>query len=1631
MRFKDVYGLEQFLKEYPTPVSQQKTGQVAKANSVASSTPASKSPSTTAQQPPAQPTIAKAKELDKDYEFPDEKGNVVKVVSPVGQGKNKNAVVVQNQRTKEFYTLQPDDDIALPQVDSDQLGENLDDLLDKKKRSFAKRISRKQNKLKQLIRAAKFDKQGEPIFEINFNSADVIKSALDAPIQCGFEAETVWTNMSGEEVVDLDDADADEVRDLVWNQEGQRQVDRIDEAFREWLSEYAVYDIESEVVDEMVAERREDEGYIDEFVEEHVDMDDVYGYKEDYLDKLKDTLNNMDDADDNRDELQDEIDEREEWDTNAWAREYVEQEMGYEFREWLTEDISDNGEAWDEAWNRALEKYDWFDWMRREYNSWYHLLNSHDVYVVEDEEGGIDAVASQIEDWASNGGSKTNDVRAGGYHSGESVDNTYWRVEVDPSIQGDGVKAEIISPMYNTPREMLIEMKNLFDFFEQNDVETNRSTGMHITMSLAGEKAKLNPLKLALLLGDQYVLTEFGRQYNTYTASQKNSIDTYIKRVMDEPAGQDAGLEELETIMTRGISHNKYSSINFKNDNNESGNKLIEFRIAGGNDYHKAYDKLAKAVVRYGATLQAAYDPAAYRKDYLKAIVKTIETAKGGVTKKELDSLPGQQIPDTDFADVVAELIQPGMKLDALENVATIEQALSGGPAHDPYEAKKAFMWIMQTILSGLASGRAKTKRTSHIVRTIRAEQNRHGVSNSDIMKQLYQHYKSFRSSLPVEDLMKKAATALEAITMRPAEPPQFKAVIKYSPSKDQVLLMPKAKFDLIMDEKAVELSEKDFKIVSLDDLGHVLRAKIGNFPEHYPDPEKLIALFKKKYGIEPGNPGEAKPHEWINVGPAGTRAAEAYGIEIIKESKTSTVFDRFDKLPLQEQLKLLAKVDKQKLDEAWSKKYKRSINCDNPKGFSQKAHCAGKKKNETIEAEQDMAALLTAYGTPKKKKKKKTTEADQVKAKEPKPKAKGGRKEHPYKGRLVGEGVKSFDELHRWRVTFNNGKSKVVRAKSSSKARDIAPPSADWRIIGIRKIEDLGPASDAKRIKEGAVPETSLPEEYKKIMSKPLLGSDLRGQMEAYQLVPDPKMVKAFRVSIAEAGKDVDLRSVFKSFAQAKLHPSAKKAIGLNESRGVTARQPGETYINAQDPEDVLTIKDIQVFPPEADKYDSYEELEAALADALPDNEEVVLDNQPNKGTMAAIVATVSDIEGNPQHWIRYIKQIPAAGVMGLWKTLRGYRYSKGAEKESIPLKPTDILPVDKFMTGEQLATNIVQGATTQFKDTQYASLIDVMTEAVDRAQNNSQEPIAGAAPYENVLAKYGGEYLGPLALIQGGNTEGDTQQMLDAYGLTTLQGSQILFPGDTGFELVDSLIKAPDGQRIGLSSKIHKGGGAASSLKGVAAQLTPEMESEYPEAAEIVKLLGTSSAVEGPLKVAKLLGVLDNNDIKAILDLGKASTNPDDITSDKVRQLVDNQGVADMNDPSYRTLYHALAAVVNAIIPIVNSRDDFVDVMKAALNNNNFIQLTTNSKRVGDGVSLSYYTKFPAVFEGAPQLYNKSYFATGQKGRLGFKMKKGSAAPAPAASPAVTAPPKVRPSDLANMEPSKNIGDVGRDEV
>jgi hypothetical protein len=63
---------------------------------------------------------------------------------------------------------------------------------------------------------------------------------------------------------------------------------------------------------------------------------------------------------------------------------------------------------------------------------------------------------------------------------------------------------------------------------------------------------------------------------------------------------------------------------------------------------------------------------------------------------------------------------------------------------------------------------------------------------------------------------------------------------------------------------------------------------------------------------------------------------------EFEKKMNSPEVMDQMKRMAQKES------IEEDQLDEKWTKKYKDSINCSNPKGFSQKAHCAGKQKNES-----------------------------------------------------------------------------------------------------------------------------------------------------------------------------------------------------------------------------------------------------------------------------------------------------------------------------------------------------------------------------------------------------------------------------------------------------------------------------------------------------------------------------------------------------------------------------------------------------------------------------------------------------------------------------------------------------------
>jgi hypothetical protein len=444
-----------------------------------------------------------------------------------------------------------------------------------------------------------------------------------------------------------------------------------------------------------------------------------------------------------------------------------------------------------------------------------------------------------------------------------------------------------------------------------------------------------------------------------------------------------------------------------------------------------------------------------------------------------------------------------------------------------------------------------------------------------------------------------------------------------------------------------------------------------------------------------------------------------------------------------------------------------------------------------------------------------------------------------------------------------------------------------------------------------------------------------------------------------------------------------------IAESRGVTARAAGDTYVNATNKNDVLTIVDVTAIPTEKPAYANTEELDQSLSAAIPANSKIVYDNNKTSATRAALIATVTNTQNQPEYHVRYIQEIPPAGIHGLWKTIKGYNYSKGVERESLPIKPADILADENYRSATELASTIIAGVNKNTTDQQLVSAIE---DAVNMALAGSPGPIKDAAPYFNVLQKYAGEYLGPIGLISGGFTGGDTEKMMQQLGINTLVGSRVKFPQDKAQKLIDSIMQTPDGTEIQVSSKISTGGGAASSLLGVAEQIDDNIQQKYPVATSIIRSFAEKDQVNGPLSVALQLGIINQQDLQALASLDRGSKNVSDLGTENLQKIVNNQGVR-LDTPEkqagYRVFFHVMNAIVNLVVERLNRDNTFVSALQAALNNNQYVQIVTKGRVAGNDIFLDYYTKFPAVFSGKPQLYNKTYMSTGIKGRLGFKLK------------------------------------------
>lgn len=213
-----------------------------------------------------------------------------------------------------------------------------------------------------------------------------------------------------------------------------------------------------------------------------------------------------------------------------------------------------------------------------------------------------------------------------GYHTVSRQPGS-WVLEPDSSIktpddtQYGGL--ELITPSPPFPiAESLEWMDRVFEWAREYGCITNKSTGFHISVSLAGQTTEnIDWIKLVLFLGDQHVLELFHRQANSFTVSAIKRWQEQVRTNPDFPsaAALDAMKKGLMTLAGQLVgrpSQDKYTSVNVKTN-------YVEFRSAGGN-YLANQQQIKNTMLRYVRALVIAADPQAEKKEYATKLYKLL-----------------------------------------------------------------------------------------------------------------------------------------------------------------------------------------------------------------------------------------------------------------------------------------------------------------------------------------------------------------------------------------------------------------------------------------------------------------------------------------------------------------------------------------------------------------------------------------------------------------------------------------------------------------------------------------------------------------------------------------------------------------------------------------------------------------------------------------------------------------------------------------------------------------------------------------------------------------------------------------------------------------------------------------------
>lgn len=338
---------------------------------------------------------------------------------------------------------------------------------------------------------------------------------------------------------------------------------------------------------------------------------------------------------------------------DSWFEDQKESWVDYNYHRFENKTIEDDEERERDA--RLTAKTEYYeendsvsgdytikDWCDQEFNS--DLKNLFDEFGISPKYGWED----------ENGG----EFRMSGYENGSALEYSAdifsreishtivgdpsfggyknWGVVEDSSIapnDDDYYGVELVSPPMK-PSVALKKLEDVFGTMRDKQFETDSTCGLHVGISIPDMKDKIDPLKLMLFMGEDYILDVFARRGNHFTEPLFIDALDRVKRLGRIENMPKRFIKELDLELKRA---GKYKTANL--GKLYSGG-YVEFRVIGGQNYEYRYKEVVAAIGRFLTSIELAIDPDAERKEYMKKVGKLINVLKKNMeaTDHEMDA---------------------------------------------------------------------------------------------------------------------------------------------------------------------------------------------------------------------------------------------------------------------------------------------------------------------------------------------------------------------------------------------------------------------------------------------------------------------------------------------------------------------------------------------------------------------------------------------------------------------------------------------------------------------------------------------------------------------------------------------------------------------------------------------------------------------------------------------------------------------------------------------------------------------------------------------------------------------------------------------------------------------------------